>query len=180
MKYAPRKILVPVDFSDFSEEALEIALDLGESVGADVLVLHVMEFPDRPGLLPAAVPVESRGATPEATMSPYYEEVEALRRNIEQRSMEMIDSLVDRFRSGARVETRILWGDPIDEILKSAAEEKADLIVMSTHGRTGLSRLLMGSVAERVVRHATAAVLVVRGEAKKGRGAGGEVPSPGQ
>ena len=70
--------------------------------------------------------------------------------------------------SGAdqQVERKTIMGDPSNEIVRIAKDGGYDLIVMSTHGRTGLSRLLMGSVAERVIRHAPCPVFVIRGDSK--------------
>jgi nucleotide-binding universal stress UspA family protein len=68
---------------------------------------------------------------------------------------------------GITFEHRLVMGDPATEIVRVAEEEKAELIVLGTHGRTGLSRILMGSVAEAVVRHAPCPVLIYRQDADK-------------
>ena len=65
-------------------------------------------------------------------------------------------------RGTVQVETQVMVGEPFADICQSAAQEQADLIIMGSHGRTGLSHVLLGSVAERVVRHAPCPVLVVR------------------
>jgi nucleotide-binding universal stress UspA family protein len=67
-------------------------------------------------------------------------------------------------KQSAVIETLVLWGNPAIDICRIAEERHADLIVTSTHGRTGLAHLFMGSVAERVVRHAPCSVLVVRAQ----------------
>ena len=130
-------ILHPTDFSALSEHAFHLACSLARDHSGRVIVLHVVEPPV----------VEFGGAiTPP-------------------RDWKALDEQLRRFQSPDAkipVEHRLEEGHPFAEILRVAQESKSDLIVMGTHGRTGLAHLLMGSVAEQVVRKATCAVLVVK------------------
>ena len=135
------KILFPTDFSPASESALRWATSLARDTGARLLIVHVEE--------PPTAYVGGDYAIPETTAPARHELAKLL-------------ALVVPFDQGISYEHRILLGDPAPEIVKLAEEEKVDLIVLGTHGRTGLSRLLMGSVAEHVVRRADCPVLTVK------------------
>jgi universal stress protein A len=142
------RILVPVDFSPSSRAALEYALFLSEKTGAALEVLHVWEpagyvGPDALSLLPVSVG------------QPGWEQTRAdVRREVE--------ALIGRGERSSSISIRVEAGQPGDVVLEAARAVKADLVVMGTHGRTGLARLLLGSVAESVLRRATCPVLTVR------------------
>jgi universal stress protein A len=125
-------ILHPTDFSERSHHALELACALARDRSARMIILHVM-----------AVPLVEEKRL-------YREEMEG-----ELLGMRVPDPQV-------RVERRLEEGDPATQILRVAQEMSCDLIVMGSHGRTGLERLLMGSVAEQVVRRASCPVLTVK------------------
>ena len=135
-----RKILYPTDFSDHSKAAFELACALARDYGAELVIVHVnrptpIYAPD--GIV-VGVPIEE----------PY----------------ELRGQLAGVRPSDPRVkfEHHLLDGDPAEEILKAARIQAADLIVMGTHGNTGLARLLMGSVAEHVLRKAPCPVLTIK------------------
>jgi nucleotide-binding universal stress UspA family protein len=136
-------ILVPTDFSPCSEQALDYALELAEKLGANVQLLHVIGIPSY------GVPELGVGIT--ATMMD----------NLIADNQAALDELA-RTRKGIG-QTLVRAGDARDVILQTAEELKADLIVMGTHGRRGLSRALLGSVAEMIVRTSPVPVLTVRG-----------------
>lgn len=139
---AMKTILYPTDFSADAWPAFEVACALaGEGCGR-LVILHV----ERP-------PLATLGGT--AGVPPLPNEYDRQR---------LVDELKDiqPARAGLAVDHRLEYGEPAAVILKAAQEIGADLIVMGTHGRTGLRRLLMGSVAERVVRKASCPVLTVR------------------
>jgi nucleotide-binding universal stress UspA family protein len=137
---AIHSILHATDFSEHSEYAFKLASALARDYGAKLLILHVI---DAPVPLYAEIPI---------TPDPLEIEEEARRKLHE---LEVSDGK-------AQVERRVTTGDPPDEILRAAEESGCDLIVLGTHGRTGLGRLLMGSVAEHVIRKASCPVLTVR------------------
>jgi nucleotide-binding universal stress UspA family protein len=148
------RILVPTDFSATADAALDYAFGLAAKFGASVQLLHVVDDP-----------FVFEGMSAEA----YISEAPRLR-------AAMLDDARERLRhrvargGAVAVETEVLFGHGARTIAEYAAERGVDLIVMGTHGRTGFAHLMVGSVAERVVRTAPCPVLTVRHpEAKKTR-----------
>jgi universal stress protein A len=140
------KILLPSDFSDCSAEAARVARRLAEHFGSRLVVLHVLDEP-------AALDPMFRGEVP----------LELLRGRMEQYAREAMDRfLAERFRGFPDVETRVASGVPYREIIRAARETGAGLIVIGTHGRTGVEHVIFGSTAEKVVRMAPCPVLSVR------------------
>ena len=146
---AVTRVLVPIDFSPSSRAALEYATFLVAKFGAALEVLHVWEPPGYvgPDAL-ALLPVAAGQPGWERTRDEVMREVELFLRKIGPRP--------------GNATVRVEAGEPSDAILSAAKDGGADLIVMGTHGRTGLSRLLIGSVAEAVLRRATCPVLTTR------------------
>jgi len=139
-----KKILVPVDFSDTSLAGLREAGELADGTAAELVLLHVDEFP--------VMPI---GEFPYLPTDVVEEHVAALKRRM--------NELVAQTTTGLRiVRGSIVAGPAYQAIIDAATAEKADLIVMGTHGRRGFRHLIMGSVAERVVRTASVPVLTVR------------------
>ena len=137
-------ILVPYDFSSEADKALRYAVPFAEQFGAAILLIHVVEpvaYPDF-----AYVPVVMENETLMAEG----------RKKLKQISR---DTAV---RRALKVDAIVRTGKPFQEITDVAAEKKVDLIIVATHGYTGLSHVLLGSTAESVVRHAPCPVLVVR------------------
>lgn len=140
---AMRRLLVPIDFSDCSLEALEYAAQLAKQFDASVMILHVME--------PVAYGLDF-------TLS-HASEGERRRAAMQSR----LSALADAFRAqGLIAEHALRGGVPAQSILAMAQEQAWDLIVMGTHGRHGVARLLAGSVAEAVLRSAPCPVLTVK------------------
>ena len=140
------RILAPTDFSELSKQGLKGALELAGVFGAKLLLLHVVEPPPYPveGIVPSPVGV-------------------SLLHDLErQASHELAQMLSETQGSKVDVARRVVVGIPSRKIVEVAEEEKSDLIVMTTHGRTGLSHLVMGSVAEKIVRTAPCPVLTIR------------------
>jgi nucleotide-binding universal stress UspA family protein len=131
-------ILCPIDFSPTAERALELASSLAKDSGAVLIILHVMRCP-------RVYEGDLTGETVRATAD----------------LMETFNQ-VQPTKAGVPCVRSMQWGDPEYVILQTACDQKVDMIVMGTHGRTGLRRLLMGSVAEQVVRRAPCPVLTVR------------------
>src|SRR5437773_4912092 len=137
------KILVPLDGSMLAEAAMWKALDYAATDDATLSLLRAAEA----YALPGADVIEAQvRAVREAE-----EYLAAARRRLEQRGF-------------WRVETHVWYGPPAGAIVEAATAQKVDLIVMSTHGRSGLGRLILGSVAETVLRGTTTPILVVRNE----------------
>jgi universal stress protein A len=144
-----RRILVPVDFSPPSDYALTYAKALGADFGASLHLLHVVEDPLMTGPWPVEVCLG---------------ELPRLRAKvIEDAGSQMLECLKSIGESGMEATGEVLVGSPFQAIVDLAFTSGVDLIVMGTHGRTGIPHLLIGSVAERVIRHAACPVLVVRG-----------------
>jgi nucleotide-binding universal stress UspA family protein len=139
-----RRILVPVDFSGTSLKALQYAVKFAQQFGAVLELVHVIE--------PIVYPVELGYM--------------ALAQEDEQRRLDQLtDKLEDLARSlklEPRAESQVLTGAPWKVLVEEAKTRRVDLLIISTHGYTGFKHVLMGSVAERVVRHAPCPVLVVR------------------
>jgi len=158
-----RKILVPVDFSTSSEEAWDEAQRLASDLSAALLLLHVLVWQDR---FHALEPMEraagerSRHAAGELNIGGPRAAPET-----PETALQWTNDALAKWAAGPRdhgtsVQTLVRAGTPLREIVAAAREEKADLIVMGTHGRSGLEHLLVGSVADRVVRTAPCSVLL--------------------
>ena len=149
-------ILVPVDFSECSGAALEYALFLARSFDAAVDVLHVWEAPQYLGM---EVMVQGPGGMGQS-----------LAQFVQAHAQKELDHLLASLEPQGNVVVRshLETGEPHDVIIRMAEALEADLLVVGTHGRRGISHLLMGSVAERVVRRAPCPVLTVR-TPKKGK-----------
>ncbi len=144
---ALKTILVPTDFSDASEAALNYGKAMAEAFGASLHLVHVME-----DLLAQAWAAEV-----------YVASMPQLREEIDKESRQRLASmLTDEERRRYRVETALLAGNPFVEIVRYAKAHDVDLIVMGTHGRGPIAHMLLGSVAEKVVRKSPCPVLTVR------------------
>jgi nucleotide-binding universal stress UspA family protein len=142
-----RHILAPTDFSPHAEVAVRYACGLAERFGAKLHLLHVLTEVTPMGPDPMLAPV----LPPE-----FYQTAEA-------QSLEALDNLLDpAWGKPAAVESAVRWGSPVDVVIQHAGTAGIDLIVIATHGRTGLSHVLLGSVAERIVREAPCPVLTIR------------------
>jgi nucleotide-binding universal stress UspA family protein len=144
------KILAPTDFSEDSKLALSYAITLAQKFSSEIIVVHV----DQP-LAPVMVSELNPGVDV-TTMNRIAEEARML-------ALKELDKATSYLRdNGVRARGLMRVGAPFLEIINAAQSEAADLIVMGTHGRTGLAHVLIGSVAERVVNKAPCPVLTVR------------------
>ena len=143
-----RSILLPTDFSDCANFALPYAAGIARATGASLLAVHVVET-----VVPAVGYSGMSEPLPIADISEQLEESA-------EREMPRVAECEEC--AGLNVEEMIVHGDAATEIVRVARERRVDLIVISSHGRTGLGRILFGSTAEAVVRHATCPVLVVK------------------
>jgi len=141
-----KKVLFPVDFSEGSDNALPYAVDMAKHYGAKLYLLHVIQD----------IAKATGRYVPHVSLDELY-------RDIEKNAAKEMDRYgVEELRGYKDVERHILKGTPYEEILKFAVDNKADLIVIGTHGRKGLDKALFGSTAEKVVRDAPCPVLSVR------------------
>lgn len=140
-------ILVAIDFQEASIEALAVARDLGKRLGMEVVILHVYAMPV--AVYPGFEPIYLSGLPEEIAKAA-------------KQTTEQLASSSGGLRSILRS------GDPADEIIHAVEETKPAMVVLGTHGRKGLTHLLLGSVAERVVRMSPAPVLTVHAPAPKG------------
>ena len=144
---ALKTVLVPTDFSDASESALRYGKAMALAFGASLHVVHVME-----DLLAHAWAAEV-----------YVASMPQLRDEIEKESRQRLGTLLtDGERTELRAETALLAGNPFLEIVRYAKAHNINLIVMGTHGRGPIAHMLLGSVAEKVVRKSPCPVLTVR------------------
>lgn len=141
-----QKIVVATDFSDCSQEACDYALSLARKFEASLLVLHVINEP-----------VDLRGFyVPHISF-------EELEKEIAEGAAKMLETFCkDNLGDFTNFTTAVATGVPYEEIIRCADEQQASLIVIGTHGRTGLDHLIFGSTAERVVRSSPCPVLTIR------------------
>ncbi len=141
-----KKILVPQDFSEYSLHAMKYAVTFAELFKAELLVLHIVE--------PIVYPADfSFGQV----------SIPAMEEEIRKHSEEQLNELVERETPRDIKATPIIRiGKPFIEIVEVAKSENADLIVISSHGRTGMDHVLFGSTADKVVRKAPCPVLTIR------------------
>jgi len=140
-----RHILCPTDFSPTARHAGQYAADLARAFGAEVVLLHVipeMSYPQRSLGMATALP--------------------DLRAELHQRAKDELGKQRQKLDPALNIRTELRDGNAHEQILECATAGKADLIVIGTHGHTGLARMLLGSTAERIVRLATCAVMTVR------------------
>jgi nucleotide-binding universal stress UspA family protein len=142
-----RSILAPTDFSEHAAKAVKYACLLAERLGAELHLLHVLSDIVPAGPDPMLTPV----LPPEFYVETRQQSEQALGKVLE-----------PDWGRPAAVKTCVTWGEPVEEIVTYASEHPIDLIVVATHGRTGLSHVLLGSVAERIVREAPCPVLTIR------------------
>jgi len=140
------KILHPTDFSECSTAAQSVAVDLARKLGADLVLVQVL----------VEAPLYSEGFISRRQVQTVYD---AQRKWSE----DTLEARAEQLRqSGIKTSWRVQMGAPYEEIVRTAEEEHADMIVIGTHGRSGLNRALLGSVTERVMRLAPCPVLTVR------------------
>lgn len=161
------QVLIAVDFSDESRVAVAQGATIARRHGAELTLAYVSEAAHGEAHLPAATLPEASepAAGPQSTSMREYMRVVAEyvaneHRQIDQLAIQISDT-------GVTTTARMLDGSPARRVIETAAELSVDLIVLGTHGRTGVKRFLLGSVAERVVRHSACAVLVARARAER-------------
>ncbi len=141
-----KKVLVPIDFSDYSKSALKYAVNFAKSFNAEIILVYVVE----PIIYP---PDFSMGQIAMPSINAEWDN----------RAKEELQKLAkSEFTSAGNVKTVIKTGKPFVEIIETAKEENVDLIIIATHGHSGVEHILFGSTAEKVVRKAPCPVLTLR------------------
>src|SRR5262245_8528014 len=170
-------ILVPVDFSAYSANALHYACGIAHRFASSIIVLHVIPhemttpivaqhpgYRNPPCLRSDTVPAPSAPEEPP-------DAVENVLIDLREQAYTALLAFLPTEMTHLTVELRVLVGQPFERILETAVHEQVSLIVLGTHGRTGLAHLIMGSVAERVVRLAPCPVLTVHTSTTAEKGA---------
>jgi len=137
------RVLVPVDFSTCSKKALAYAVPFAKQFGAEIVIAYVVQ---------PYIPVPEMGAV----------DTTALLAQMRESGKSELEKLRLSITDGVKIKTLLRVGHPAQEIVKAAEELDVDLILLSTHGRTGLGRVFFGSVAEHITRYARCPVLTVR------------------
>lgn len=142
-----KKILCPVDFSKPSCEALKVAEELASKFSAELCVIHVV----------------TENANFDGLVNILSLDIKSIQQRILDKYKRKLQKIIDKkISKNVRVDPIVLEGDPADDIVKIAELENPDIIVMATHGQTGLRHLVFGSVAEKVVRLTRYPVLTIR------------------
>ncbi len=142
-----KRILVPVDFSDNSKKALRYAIPLAAQFKASIAVMYVVE--------PAVFPSDfgfGQMSFPDVEKEMY------------EKARQELKQLIEDLKSKVSLKAEVKAGIPFVEVTSYAAQENIDLIILATHGRTGVEHILFGSTAEKIIRKAPCPVLVVRAE----------------
>ncbi len=141
-----KKVLVPIDFSDYSKSSLKYAVNFVKQFHAELFLIYVVE----PVIYP---PDFSMGQIAIPTVD----------LEMDKRAVEELNKLAQKeIPSELKVKTIVKTGKPFIEIIETASEENIDLIIIATHGHTGVEHILFGSTAEKVVRKAPCPVLTLR------------------
>ncbi len=148
--FAPKRLLVPTDFSAYSDNALRHAIDIARQYGAEVFLLHVIDESIQQCTYEYCL---TDDVMKQIEQESKIRSAEKLREEIER---------VEKNNADVAIEAIIKHGIPYEEILREQEDKKIDLIVIASHGRTGIKRVLIGSVAERVIRAAKCPVMLLR------------------
>ncbi len=144
-----KKILCPIDHSDGSKEALKYAVSFAIKEKAKLYLLHVIDirtFDENIDLMAKQIPDDKK---------------------IKQMKTKLIECIPEEIRNDMQLEALVVQGIPFVEIISIAKKDKVDMIVIGTHGRTGLTHIMLGSVSEKVVRKAPCPVLTVKQAGRK-------------
>jgi nucleotide-binding universal stress UspA family protein len=141
-----KSILFPTDFSEGSAQALQYAVDMSKRYGAKLYVIHVIYD----------IAKATGWYVPHVSMDQMYKDIqEGAKKELEKFGVEELSGVKN-------VERKVMTGVPHEEIINFVSANKIDLIIMGTHGRKGIDKILFGSTAAQVVRHAPCPVLTVR------------------
>ena len=148
-----KKIIVPVDFSDISSHALDFAIDFNNIIKGEIILLHVLELPSYSFSVMGEMDLDR----PDELLNAKF--IEGAHNRLSEWSKRVTDA-------GQEVKIRMKHGHPYEKMAKEIVEEKADWIIIGSHGASGLSEIFLGSNAERVIRHSECPVITVKGPTK--------------
>lgn len=162
-----KRILCPVDLSSFSLQALKQAANLAQASNATLYLLHVIDNPYDELYMTSITQADP-------ALVEMYKKEPMRRSQVLNATIRHTQVMVKQFAHGTvqtlpTVRYLVETGHPFERIMDVAESRRIDLIVLATHGRTGLKRMLIGNVAEKVVRHATCPVLTLKGRTRAGR-----------
>jgi universal stress protein A len=163
-----KRILCPVDMSPFSQGAIKLGVKLAQNSNATLYLLHVIDNPFDELYLSSITQADP-------ALLDLYRDEPAQRARIINATLEHSQVLLKQFchewvEELPKVRYLVANGNPFEKILDAAKDHRIDLIVLATHGRTGVKRLLIGNVAEKVVRHAPCPVLTLKPRVTKPKG----------
>lgn len=163
-----KRILCPVDMSPFSQGAIKLGVKLAQNSNATLYLLHVIDNPFDELYLSSITQADP-------ALLDLYRDEPAKRAQIMNATLEHSQVLLKQFchewvEQLPKVRYLVANGNPFEKILDAAKDHRIDLIVLATHGRTGVKRLLIGNVAEKVVRHAPCPVLTLKPRVTKPKG----------
>jgi len=170
-----KRILCPVDMSSFSLAAVKLAANIAEAGQSRLYLLHVVDNPFDELYMTSITQTDPAGID-------FYQKEFMRRPRILRATESHSQVLLKQFCHDAvehlpKIRYLVSSGNPFDKILEAAESHRIDLIVLATHGRTGIKRLLIGNVAEKVVRHAVCPVLTIKPSAVRRRSRAGETRS---
>lgn len=158
-----KTILVPVDFSPYSTKALNYAADIATVFAASIIVLHVIDRSTSLGQIRQRLTSKDRSAAAASGASRIADdELEAAVTEQREHAYADLQAFVPPRLASLAVDLRVVLGQPFERIIETAVQENVALIILGTHGRSGLSRAMMGSIAERVARLAPCPVMMVK------------------
>ena len=164
-----KRILCPVDLSNFSLIAVKLAAQIAENSSARLYLLHVIDNPFDELYLTSITQADP--AAIELYKTEFNRRSKILRATEEHSEVLLKQFCHETIEHLPKVRYLVTSGDPFEKILDAAESHRIDLIVLATHGRTGIKRLIIGNVAEKVVRHAACPVLTVKPRAIRQRAA---------
>jgi len=160
-QHAFSPILVPVDFSPYSMQALEWAADVAKRFDATLIALHVIALEVGVQALASRLEISVVGESVD-TADIADDDIKTVLDQQREQAYQALQAFIPPPLAHGPLELRVLFGRPFERIIETAVKDEIGLIVMGTHGRTGLAHIALGSIAERVVRLAPCAVLTVK------------------
>ncbi len=155
-----KRVLCPVDLSPFSLEALQLAVEVAETSGATLYLLHVIDNPFDELYMSSITQADP--ASIELYKTEPLKRSKIIKATVDHGEVILKQFCHEKVEQLPKVRYLVRDGDPFEQIMDATEDHRIDLVVLATHGRTGIRRLIIGNVAEKVVRHAPCPVLTVK------------------